>query len=89
MTDKEMNDKNLSDKKTNMNDKKMNDKKSNQTVDVLLLIGLLLFAIYSMINRFFVTIPDPVAYPWIIISCICMLVGLYRSMIKLVTLSDK
>ena len=75
--------------KDELTDKKSNDRKSNQTVDVLLLIGLLLFAIYSLINRFFSTIPDPVAYPWMIISCICMLVGVFRTGRKLGSLSDK
>lgn len=82
-----MNDNEMIDKKRN--DKKRNDKKSNHTVDVLLLIGLLLYGIYSLIDRFFFTIPDPVAYPWMIISCICMLVGVFRSMLNLGNLSNK
>ena len=54
------------------------ESKNEQPVDSLLLIGLLLFVVYTITNRFFFTIPNVAAYPWMIISCICMLVGAFR-----------
>lgn len=38
--------------------------------------GLIIFVIYTLVNRFAVKIEDPVAYPMMIVSITLMLIGL-------------
>lgn len=48
-------------------------------VNPLLLLGLFLFIVFKVFNRFIAEIPDIIAYPWMIFSCICMLIGVYHT----------
>lgn len=59
--------------------KEENNHKGRGNVDIFLIIGLLLYLIYALTNRFFIKVTDYVVYPWMIVSCICMLIGVYRT----------
>ena len=61
----------------------MNEKRMKYQGDIMLHIGLVLYGIYSLVDRFIVTIPDVWAYPWMTISVICMLIGVFRTGIML------
>lgn len=41
-------------------------------------IGLLMLAAYLLTQQFVGEIPDPIAYPVMIVSCVLMLVGVYK-----------
>lgn len=59
------------------------DYKKKRYVDIFLMIGLLLYVAYTIINRFIIKLSDIVAYPWMIISCVCTFIGVYRTGKKL------
>ncbi len=48
-------------------------------VSVLTTIGVLLYVVYSLIDRFIVEIPDIVAIPVIIFGTICILTGIVKT----------
>ena len=58
-------------------------------VDLILLAGLVLFIIYWTIDRFIIKVPDIFSYPWMIISCVLMVIGAYRTGKKLGELFKK
>ena len=60
-------------------EKKEDNKGSKKNINVYLIIGLLLYMAYTLTNRFFIVVADALAYPWMIVSCICMLIGVYRT----------
>lgn len=62
----------------NKNDNK-SEKKRRLSVDIFAFVGILLWLAYTLINRFVADIPDVAAYPWMIISCGLMMVGLWRT----------
>lgn len=39
-------------------------------------VGMIIFLIYIVGNRFFVTFPDIIAYPMMIVSIVLMLIGI-------------
>jgi len=39
-------------------------------------VGMFIWAVYTIINRFVVKVPDAVAYPVMIVSVVLMLVGI-------------
>lgn len=45
------------------------------TVSPLLAIGLILFVAYAVVDRVFVTIPDWLAFPMLIISVVFIILG--------------
>lgn len=53
--------------------------KGRGNVDIFLIVGLLLYVMYTLTNRFIIEVTDAFAYPWMIVSCICMLIGVYRT----------
>ena len=61
----------------------MNDKKKRLSVDIFAFLGIILWLAYTLIDRFgdrFVEeIPDAVAYPWMIVSCVLMMIGIART----------
>lgn len=61
----------------------MNDKKKKLSVDIFAFLGIMLWLAYTIIDRFgerFVgEIPDAVAYPWMIVSCALMMIGIART----------
>lgn len=59
------------------------ENKIDYYVDFILLVGLLLFIVYLFFNKFIATVPDILAYPWMISSCILMLIGVFRTGKKL------
>lgn len=40
-------------------------------------VGFILFLIYVVTNRYLIPFPEMVAYPWMITSVLCMLVGCF------------
>lgn len=47
-------------------------------IDLFLIIGLVIFIIYKLVDNNIGTVPDMLAYPWMIVSVILMLIGAYR-----------
>ncbi len=60
-----------------MENKKHENKRLS--IDIFAFIGVMLWLAYTIINRFVGELPDVVAYPWMIISCGLMLVGIWRT----------
>ncbi|MBQ9764593.1 MAG: hypothetical protein IJW18_00165 [Lachnospiraceae bacterium] len=56
----------------------MKDKWNQNRLDIFALIGILLWAAYQLVKHIVPEIPDAVAYPWMIISCISMGIGIAR-----------
>lgn len=48
-------------------------------VNPVLLLGLFLFILFKGFDKFIAQVPDIIAYPWMILSCVCMLIGVYRT----------
>lgn len=48
-------------------------------VSVLTMIGVLLYVVYSLIDRFIVEIPDIAAIPVIMVGTICILTGIVKT----------
>lgn len=42
---------------------------------ILLVIGVLVYVLYSVVNRFFFEIPDIAAYIIMVVGLVCILVG--------------
>lgn len=59
------------------------NKKIKAPVDWIMFCGLMLWLAYTITNRFFVKVPDAVAYPWLIGSCALLFIGLFRSGVRL------
>ncbi len=61
----------------------MNDKKKKLSVDIFAFLGIMLWLAYTLIDRFgerFIgEIPDTVAYPCMIVSCVLMMIGIART----------
>ena len=61
----------------------MEDKKKKLSVDIFAFLGIMLWLAYTIISRFgerFVgEIPDVVAYPCMIVSCVLMMIGIART----------
>lgn len=68
---------------------KKTEHQAKPPVDLLLLLGLALFCVYKLVDRFAGTIPDLYAYPWMLISVVLMLVGVYRTGFQLGKLKNK
>lgn len=45
--------------------------------DVVWAVGLLLWLVYQFVSHA-CEVPDVVAYPWMIISCVCIMIGVAR-----------
>lgn len=55
------------------------ENKKKFPVDLCLLVGLVLYWVYIIVKRHVVEISDVIAYPWMIVSCVMMIVGVYRT----------
>jgi len=56
--------------------------KKRTWADAVWAIGLFLWLVYQLVSHT-CEVPDAVAYPWMIASCICMIIGIARCGYKL------
>ena len=50
----------------------------NKTVSLILIIGMLLFVAYSVIDRFITPLSDWIAIPMMLIAVILMIIGVLK-----------
>lgn len=55
------------------------ENKKKAPVDLYLIAGLVMYWAYVITNRHVTEVPDIIAYPWMIVSCLIMLVGVFRT----------
>lgn len=60
--------------------KEMKDEnKKKLPVDIYLIAGLVMYWAYMIMKHYVTEVSDIIAYPWMIVSCIIMLVGVFRT----------
>ena len=52
----------------------------NGKVSILTMLGVVVYVVYSLVNRFIVEIPDIVAIPVIILGIILILTGILKTL---------